>query len=209
MSHITHALRQLAVRPGVSFAMILMLSLGIGSTTAIFHSISTDSLAAVARARSGSAGEPCGAGAEDGHNELQLSGRVRRDLRLPDVSRPRRAADGVCEHRRTSRLRRRGLLPTAGARRSAADMVSGSYFSMLDLPPAMGRLIGREDGGGDGESAVVAVDEGSSHRFSATIGERHERRLAVDQAAQRRSSTSPKVLDHQWRCSPGTRMIPS
>ena len=36
-------------------------------------------------------------------------------------------------------------------------MVSGSYFSLLDLPPTIGRLIGREDEQRIGESAVVVL----------------------------------------------------
>ena len=36
-------------------------------------------------------------------------------------------------------------------------MVSGSYFSLLDLPPTVGRLIGREDEQQIGESAVVVL----------------------------------------------------
>ena len=36
MGQLTCALRQLAIRPGASLAMILMLALGLGATTAIF-----------------------------------------------------------------------------------------------------------------------------------------------------------------------------
>lgn len=36
MNHIEHSLRQLRLRPGLSFAMIAMLALGLGATTAIF-----------------------------------------------------------------------------------------------------------------------------------------------------------------------------
>ena len=36
MSHLKHALRQLRLRPGLSFIVIVMLALGIGATTAMF-----------------------------------------------------------------------------------------------------------------------------------------------------------------------------
>ena len=73
---------------------------------------------------------------------VQPGGRLRRGLQLPDVPRPREGEDrpftGLAAHRD---LRRQRRVQRPDAQRRAAMLVSGSYFPVLGLRPALGRLL--------------------------------------------------------------------
>src|SRR5690606_12655641 len=136
-------LRQLFLRPGMSAAIIAMLAIGIGATTAIFslfHQVlveplpvpEPDRLVNIVRAGSG----------------LGFSHPMFRDLEaeqgvLSGIAAHWPFTANVAHGERAVSLR--------------ATYVSGEYFEVLNLTPSLGRLIDPRDEPAPGESAVVVL----------------------------------------------------
>jgi putative ABC transport system permease protein len=153
---IEHALRQLRARPGLSFVVILMLALGIGATTAMFslyHQILVRPLPVPEAERLVNLAAP---GPKGGtyrdlaiyDPDAQFSYEMFRDL-----EREQTVFTGLAAHTDFIANLSFGDQPAYGR----GWLVSGSYFGVLSLEPALGRLIGREDEPRIGESAVVVL----------------------------------------------------
>jgi predicted permease len=157
MYHITFALRQLRLRPGLSFVVIAMLALGIGATTAMFslyHQILLRPLPVPEPERLvnlAAPGPKAGGGLQDlglANIDAQFSYPMFRDL-----SRAQRGFTGIAAY--VDFLTNLSLddRPMSGR----GYLVSGSYFGVLNLRPALGRFIGLRDEPRVGESAVVVL----------------------------------------------------
>jgi len=158
MNHLKLALRQLKLRPGLSFVVITMLALGIGATTAMFslyHQIllrpmpvpEPDRLVNLA-----APGPKPGGGITDvglnGNREAQFSYPMFRDLEKGQTGFTGIAA--YIDYLANLSFEDR---PTSGR----IYLVSGSYFDVLNVKPALGRLLGPGDDPRVGESAVAVL----------------------------------------------------
>lgn len=160
MSPIRIALRQLRLRPGLSAIVILMLALGIGATTAMFslyHQIlvrplpvpNPDELVNL------SAPGPKGGVYRDlaiFDPAAQFSYEMFRDL-----EREQEVFTGLAAHTDFIANLSFGDQPSYGR----GWLVSGEYFGVLNLEPALGRLIGPQDEPQINESPVVVL----SHEY--------------------------------------------
>jgi predicted permease len=159
MHQLKLALRQIKLRPGLSFIVIVMLALGIGATTAMFslyHQILVRplpvaeperlvNLAAPGPGKFGGTYRDLGIG--DG--EAQFSYPMFRDLEARQTGFTNLA--GHTDFVANLSYREQPSYSRGGA------MVSGDYFGVLGLRPALGRLIVPEDEPQVGESAVVVL----------------------------------------------------
>jgi predicted permease len=159
MSHIKHAFRQLILRPGLSVTVIVMLALGIGATTAMFsfyHQIlvrplpipEPERLVNLAAPGPGKVGGTYG-DLGIGDREAQFSYPMFRDL---EAQHP--GFSGIAAH--TDFVANLSYREQPSYSRGGA-MVSGDYFGVLGLRPALGRLIVPEDEPQVGESHVVVL----------------------------------------------------
>jgi predicted permease len=157
VAHLKHALRQLRLRPGPSFVVIVMLALGIGATTAMFsfyHEVLLRPLPVPEPERLvnlAAPGPKPGGGFRDlavGDREATFSYAMFRDLERAQTGFTGIAAsvDFVANLSFDNR-----------AFSGTGWLVSGSYFRVLSLRPALGRLIGAEDEPRMGESAVAVL----------------------------------------------------
>ena len=157
MNQLKQALGQLRLRPGLSAVVILMLALGIGATTAMFslyHQVllrplpvpEPDRLVNLA-----ARGPKPGSGFADlafGDFGASFSYPMFRDL-----EREQTGFTGIAAEADFIANLSAGNRPVSGRGR----LVSGSYFRVLNLRPAIGRLIGPEDEPRLGESAVAVL----------------------------------------------------
>ena len=102
-------------------------------------------------------GQPRGAGAENRHDRAaSFAGECDEIFSYPmfrDLKAQQTAFSSIAAHRDFDA----SLSDGGRAGLGRGIMVSGSYFSLLDLPPTVGRLLGREDEQQIGESAVVVL----------------------------------------------------
>jgi len=159
VNQIKYALRQLRLRPGLSFVVIVMLALGIGATTAmysLYYQILERPLPIPEPERLVNLSAPgpgkIGGGYGDlgiGDREAQFSYAMFRELEAKQTGFTALAAhtDFVSNlsYREQPSYSRGGTL------------VSGHYFGVLGIKPALGRLIAPEDEPKVGESAVVVL----------------------------------------------------
>jgi predicted permease len=157
MNRLKHALRQLLRRPGLSLAIVLMLSLGIGATTAmfsVFHQVLIQPLRVPEAHRLVNLGAP---GPQWGPATCSNAGTCDRVFSYPmyrDLAARQSVFTEIAAHRDFSASMSSGNGP---ARASNGILVSGSYFSVLGLAPAAGRLIGPDDEPKIGEGAVAVL----------------------------------------------------
>ena len=159
MNQLKLALRQLRLRPGLSFVVIVMLALGIGATTAMFslyHQIlmrplpilepeRVVNLAAPGPGKFGGTYGDLGIG----DREAQFSYAMFRELEARQTG-----FTGLAAH--TDFVSNLSYREQPSYSRGAT-MVSGGYFGVLGLKPALGRLIVPADEPQVGESAVVVL----------------------------------------------------
>ncbi|HEU4619316.1 MAG TPA: ABC transporter permease [Gammaproteobacteria bacterium] len=159
MNQLKLALRQLRLRPGLSFVVIVMLALGIGATTAMFslyYQILVRplpvpeperlvNLAAPGPAKIGGTYRDLGIG----DAEAQFSYEMFRELEARQTG-----FTGLAGH--TDFVANLSFREQPSYSRGGA-LVSGRYFSVLNLRPALGRLIAPEDEPRVGESKVVVL----------------------------------------------------
>jgi predicted permease len=157
MNHIKLAVRQLKLRAGLSFVVIAMLALGIGATTAMFslyHQIllrpmpvpEPEQLVNLA-----APGPKPGGGIQDlglNDREAQFSYPMFRDLEKAQTGFTGIAA--YVDYLANLSFEDR---PTSGR----VYMVSGSYFDVLNLRPALGRFLTPDDEPQVGEAAVAVL----------------------------------------------------
>ena len=159
MNQLKLALRQLRLRPGLSFVVIVMLALGIGATTAMFslyHQILVRplpvpeperlvNLAAPGPAKFGGTYGDLGIG----DREAQFSYEMFRELEARQSG-----FTGLAAH--TDFVSNLSYREQPSYSRGGT-LVSGGYFRVLNLRPALGRLIAPEDEPRVGESKVVVL----------------------------------------------------
>ncbi len=134
LQDIRYAVRMLAKNPGITALAVLALALGIGANTAIFSLVNAVLLRPLP-------------GVEDADQLVQLEriqrGRVMYNFGYPDYLDYRdqnQSFTGVAAHCATP------VSFTASAtERIRGDLVSGNYFSILGVKPALGRLLYPED----------------------------------------------------------------
>ncbi|HET7130587.1 MAG TPA: ABC transporter permease, partial [Gammaproteobacteria bacterium] len=156
MSFLTRPLRRLVKRPGLPLAMIVMLSLGIGATTAIFsvfHEVLVRPLPVPEPERLVNLGAP---GPKGGRTSCSAAGSCEQIFSYPmyrDLVERQQVFTGIAAQRDF----RASLAGETSARIANGILVSGSYFSVLGVGPAAGRLIGPDDDFKIGESAVAVL----------------------------------------------------
>jgi predicted permease len=157
------ALRTLFAAPFVTLVAILSLALGIGSTSAIyslFDQVLLRALPVQGPERLVNLGAP---GPKPGSQSCNTAGDCDEVFSYPmfrDLERQQTVFTGIAAHRAFS-----ANLSWRGQTLNGDGMlVSGSYFPVLGLQPALGRLLGPDDDRVVGESAVVVL----SHAYWRT-----------------------------------------
>ena len=151
MLQIKHALRQLILRPGLSLVVILMLALGLGVTTAVFslfYQVLVQPLPVPEPHRLVNLGNTWQEGSAPVTVRTSFSYPMFRDL---EAQQP--VFTGIAAYNSLDA----SLSYEGGAFNATAVVVSGSYFQVLDLQAAAGRLIGPEDDARIDESPVVVL----------------------------------------------------
>ncbi len=145
------AARSIARNPSFSVTAVLSLALGIGATTAIYSLVDQVVLHGlpVRQPERLVLIDWKGEQAADGFGSYNLmSYPICRDLQLQD-----RIFEGVlCRAATTVNLSMGGEPKPV-----AAEIVSGTYFSVLGVSPALGRVLGTGDDGTPGASPVVVL----------------------------------------------------
>jgi predicted permease len=161
MSHLKQAFRQLGLRPGLSLSVIAMLALGIGATTAmfsLFHQILVHPLPVPEPEQLVNLASP---GQKYGPNwggESVIDGEATFTLEMfRDLEAQQNVFTGIAAHADF----RVNLATGAGTIAGRGTLVSGSYFEVLGLAPALGRLITPQDEPRIDESPVVVL----SHEY--------------------------------------------
>lgn len=156
MTHLKHAFRQVALRPALSVVVIVMLAVGIGATTAmfsLFHQLLVQPLPVPEPERLVNLGAPgfkfgpTWAG-PIGDFDALFTYEMFRDLEAEQT-----VFTGIAGHAEFPAT----LTNDAQTQSSRGTLVSGSYFGVLNLRPALGRLIQPQDEPRIGESAVVVL----------------------------------------------------
>jgi predicted permease len=152
-----HAARQFLRRPGFSLIVILMLALGIGATTAIFSVFHQVLLQPLAVPEPQQLVNFAGPGPQWGANSCSNAGTCDRVFSYPmyrDLAASQSVFTGIGAHRDFNASLSSGQGP---ARTANGILVSGSYFPVLGVAPAAGRLIDAGDEQAIGESAVAVL----------------------------------------------------
>jgi predicted permease len=151
LRHIKHALRQLTLRPGLSLVVIVMLAVGLGSTTAIctlFYQVLVQPLPVPEPHRLVTLGNTWQEGPGPASVRTSFSYPMFRDLESQQS-----VFTGIAAYNSLDA----SLSYEGGAFNVPAVVVSGSYFQVLNLQPAVGRLIGPQDEPRVDESPVVVL----------------------------------------------------
>src|SRR5215475_12410836 len=157
------AVRTLLKAPSVTGIAIVSLALGIGSTTAIFsifNQILLRPLPVPEPNRLLNLGAP---GPKPGSQSCNQAGDcdvVFSYLMFRDLEKAQTVFTGIAAHQ----LFGANLAYRGQTMNGEAELVSGSYFQVLGLRPALGRLIAPTDDSAIGESAVVVL----SHAYWRT-----------------------------------------
>jgi predicted permease len=158
-----YAIRQLVKRPGLSAVVVLMLAFGVGTTTAIFSMYREVLLRPLPVPQPDRLVNLQAPGPKPGMNSCSGAGECEYVFSYPmfrDLEAKQTVFTGLAGHRDF-----RANLAYAGATSAGSGMlVSGSYFRVLGLRAALGRLIAPEDEPRVGESAVAVL----SHAYWRT-----------------------------------------
>ena len=154
-----HALRQLGRRAGLSALMIVMLALALGATTAmysIYYEALVRPLPVVEPERLVNLGAP---GPKLGSTSCGWAGDCQHVFSYPmfrDLEARQTGFAGIAGHSEfEASLAFRGTAIPAGGM-----LVSGGYFGVLGVQPALGRLLTPADEPRVGEAAVVVLSYG-------------------------------------------------
>ena len=181
---ILYALRTLRHHTAFSVVVVLTLALGIGANTAIFTLIDAVLLRSIPVANPE---ELVAIGNPSRTNSLS-EGSARFDLLSYPLYRAVRARaeglDGVLASGRTERLDVRieesGAASRGGAEHPRARYISGNYFAVLGVKPALGRAFGAEEDDAVGASPVVVISHAYWTRRFAQDPSIVGRRFTVD-----------------------------
>jgi predicted permease len=163
MSQFKHALRQLYLRPALSATIVVMLALGVGATTAIYsliHRLVLETIAvpeADALVSFRSPGQKFGTTRGD----IAVGGDLQRLFSYPmyrDLVAQQSSFTDIAAHYLFLASMEAGEDTT---RLVNAVLVSGNYFNVANVQPALGRLIYAQDAPYPDESLVAVL----SHAF--------------------------------------------
>lgn len=156
MNDVRHALRQATRHPGLSIVVIVMLAVGLGATTAVysvFHEIVVRPLPVPEPERLVNLGAP---GLKPGSTSCSTAGDCSEVFSYPmfrDLEAQQTMLSGIGAHSEFDV----NLAYDGNSLTALGLLVSGGYFSTLNLTPARGRLIGAQDGQRIGEPGVVVL----------------------------------------------------
>jgi predicted permease len=156
MSDLKHAVRTLSKTPFITGVAILSLALGIGANAAIFSLFDQILLSTVPAAEPGELVNLAFTGPNPGSQSCNNAGGCDEIASYPmfrDLERESPGLAGVAAHRAFGANLARGERTLDGE----GMMVSGSYFSLLGLRPALGRLLQPADDQVPGEHPVAVL----------------------------------------------------
>ena len=166
LQDLRYALRQLRKSPGFTITVVLTLALGIGANAAVFTSstrcccacclCSSPKIWCASSGPAASLVRPAASAAI-----LQL-------LLLSHVQRPARPEPGLLRILAADRTRV-GVSWHNQAENKQAEVVTGNYFQLLGLKPALGRLFTQQDDTAKNANPVVVLSYGYwKTRFAAS-----------------------------------------
>lgn len=154
--NLKYGVRQLAKRPGLAVAIVLTLALAIGANTAIFSLFYQVLLKPLPVPNPDALVNLAAPGPKMGSLSYSRAGGSEQVFSYPmfrDLQREQTAFTGIAAH-----VGFGASLAYAGRTLSEGGMlVSGNYFSVLGLNPALGRLLVRDDDRVVGESRVAVL----------------------------------------------------
>lgn len=164
MNNFRFAWRQVVNRPALSVMVVLMLALGIGANAAIFslfHQILLQPLPVPDPGSLVNLGSP---GPKTGSSSCSGIGSCDYVFSYPmlrDLEREQTVFTGIAAHNSF------GASIAADGQATGGDglLVNGDYFTVLQIAPALGRLIGRQDEPQVGEGRVAVL----SHAYWQNI----------------------------------------
>jgi predicted permease len=153
------ALRRLVGTPFVTVVAVLSLALGIGANAAIFSLFDQMLLRSLPVPEPEQLVNLSAPGPKPGSQSSNVAGRTADVFSYPmfrDLEREQEVFSGLAAHRSIG-----ANLAWSGQTESGeAALVSGSYFKVLQLQPALGRLLGPEDDRTPGGHPVVVLSHG-------------------------------------------------
>ena len=156
MTQLRHAFRSLAKTPLVSAVAVLSLALGIGANAAIFSIFEQFVLRPLPVAEPDRLVNLSSPGPKTGSQSSGTAGGVENVYSYPmfrDLERLQEGLTGIAAHRGFG-----ANLAYQGNTKSGFGLtVSGSYFPVLGLQPALGRLLGSSDDTTEGAHPVVVL----------------------------------------------------
>ncbi len=159
MSHFQQAVRQLVVRPGLAAAVIVMLAVGIGATTAVFslfYQVLLEPLPVPEPERLVELNVPNPGPSGGGRASLVVDntrGRAFAYSTFREFEASQTPFTAIAAHYDFIASLSKGTDTFGGS----GTLVSGRYFEMLGVAPALGRLIGPQDEPALDESAVAVL----------------------------------------------------
>jgi predicted permease len=159
MKNLRLALRNLSKTPFITAVAILSLALGIGANAAIYSLFDQALLAALPVHEPDRLANLLAPGPKPGSQSCNQAGECDAVFSYPMYRDLERAGDGfsgLAGHRAFGANLATGEETVSGE----GMMVSGSYFPVLGLRPALGRLIGPEDDRNLGQHDVVVLGHG-------------------------------------------------
>jgi predicted permease len=158
VSQLKQALCQLVLRPGLSLTVIAMLAIGVGATTAVYSLIYRAVLQPVSAPDIDTLVSFRSPGQKFGSTRGDLTvGSPQRLFSYPtyrDLAAEQTSFTGIAGHYSFLASMEVGEDTT---RLASAVLVSGNYFSVLNVTPALGRLIDPQDAAAVGESLVAVL----------------------------------------------------
>lgn len=157
MNYMKSAVRQLVKRPGLATIVVITLAVGIGANTAmfsLFHQVLLRPLPVPEPERLVILSSPGPKSGSVSCSDIGVCDQVFSYPMLRDLEREQTVFTGIAAHRGFS-----ASIATQGSQAVSGEgmAVNGNYFSVLQLAPALGRLIGPQDEPKPGEGRVVVL----------------------------------------------------
>ena len=216
MANLKLALRTLFKTPFVTAVAVLSLALGIGANAAIFSLFNQMLLRPLPVPRARALVNLAAPGPNAGSQSCNHGGRLREVFSYPmfrDLEKAQTVFTGIAAHRSFGANL---VVQTADARTARAMFVSGSYFPVLELRPALGRLLApvrrpdhrRAPGrrprlqllGDAARRRIPAVHRAADHRQRPAVHDRRRRAEGVRGDDARRAAEGLRADHHARRC---------
>ncbi len=195
-----YALRQMRRSPGFAAVAILSLALGIGANAAIFSILNAILFRSL----------PVAAPEELLELREQSRAPVSQRFSYPMFERLRGAGSGAKGIAAMSRVTRAQTALEGGAHAEVlpVQLVSGEFFSVLGLSPALGRLLAPSDDLTAGAHAVAVISHGFWQRGFAGSPDVIGRMIRINGAAFRIAGIAPESFRGVWIEDPTDIWIP-